>query len=307
MYSILEDRVIIELSGEDRLKFLQGLITNDIYKLNQTNSIYAFILTPQGKYSTDLFIKNHGNNSFLIDLPIARKDSVLSKLRMYKLRSNVDIKECPEHRVLALTRHVEAIAETSRNYLDPSVKPQDDEDRRHVEAIAETSRMNNDNFFPDPRSNSLGRRGFIHQDELAKITKDLVNNQQAYDLNRIEHFIPEGEKDLIAEKSFILEYGFDNLNAIDYKKGCYVGQELIARTHYSGEIRKEIVQITSDKDLPELGTIIYIDNKKLGIICSSVGNKGLALIRQEYAGMLDSKVIITENNQILKIKSKRNI
>ncbi|MEK6733890.1 MAG: hypothetical protein AABY27_02150, partial [Pseudomonadota bacterium] len=74
-----------------------------------------------------------------------------------------------------------------------------------------------------------------------------------------------------------------------------------------GEIRKEIVQITSDKDLPELGTIIYIDNKKLGIICSSVGNKGLALIRQEYAGMLDSKVIITENNQILKIKSKRNI
>ena len=128
-----------------------------------------------------------------------------------------------------------------------------------------------------------------------------------HELNRIEHFIAEGEKDLVAGPSFPLEYGLDNLNAIDYKKGCYVGQELVARTHYLGEIRKQIVQVTSNDKLPLLGTVIYAGEQKLGIICSSLKNKGLALIRTENVVNLDPTTKITADGQEIKLKFKENI
>jgi tRNA-modifying protein YgfZ len=270
MYTILNDRSIVRISGEDRFKFLQGLISNDVNKLNEDNALYACMLTPQGKYFADFFLKSDAD-SILLDLPALRKEEILKKLNMYKLRSAVSLMECPEYKIIYFKNEFKKLS--NRSFI-----------------------------FSDPRSKSLGLRGIIHQDDFDDLTKDLENNQDIYDLDRIENFIAEGEKDLIAAQSFLLEYGFDQLNAIDYKKGCYVGQELVARTHYRGAIRKQVVQVDSVNNLPALNTPIYVNDHKVGIICSSINNRGLALVRTQ--DIVDAVKITTEGQEI-QIKFKK--
>ncbi|MCT4634633.1 MAG: hypothetical protein N4A31_00080 [Rickettsiales bacterium] len=269
-YTLLTERSIIRISGEDRFKFLQGLISNDVNKLLPNEGLYACMLTPQGKYFADFFLYIDGE-SILLDLPDLRQEEIVKKLNIYKLRSAVNIETCPEYKVVSFLSALKA----------PGV-------------------------FKDPRSPTLGMRGFIHESNLSKLTRNIANNPNAYDLTRIENFIAEGEKDLIFEKSFLLEYGLDSLNAIDYNKGCYVGQELVARTHHRGTIRKQIVQVESKDKLPESGTKIYAGEKKLGVMCSAVNNKGLALVRTEDTINLNHAVKITVGNQEIKLKIKEH-
>ena len=272
MYTLLNERKIIRISGEERFKFLQGLITNDVNKLNSDEAIYACMLTPQGKYFADLFLKND-DDRILMDVPSLRLEEVLKKLNMYKLRSLISFKECAEYKVVSFN----------------NVK------------------IDGKLVFIDPRSDKLGLRGFIHEDEFKQITQDLENDQNGYDLLRINNFIADGEKDLVSGQSFPLEYGLDQLNAIDYKKGCYVGQELVARTHYTGVIRKQIVQVTSADKLPNHGALIYAGEQKIGMICSSVGNKGLALVRIEDFLNLAQDIEIIAEGQKIRLEIKENI
>jgi folate-binding protein YgfZ len=271
MHTLLKERTVVRLSGADRFKFLQGLISNDINKLNTQQAIYACMLTPQGKYFSDFFLTKE-QDSILFDLPSARQTDILKKLNIYKLRSDVELSLCPEYIVAYLPE--------------------------------ENITLKKSIVFLDPRSPALRLRGFIHKTDLTAL---IDPSPDAYDLIRINNFIAEGEKDLIPEISFPLEYGIDQLHGIDYNKGCYIGQELIARTHYRGNIRKEIVQIEGLDKLPELGTIIYANdaNKtKLGLVCSSVHNKGLALIRSEDVVNLNTNIAITANEMIIKLKFK---
>lgn len=272
MYTLLNNRSIVKVEGEDRFKFLQGLISNDVNKLKSMDAIYACMLTAQGKYFADLFLTEK-NESILIDVPASREEGIIKKLNMYKLRSAVSISKCIEYQAVAFIE-----------------KP-------NISNIYNI-------IFMDPRSSKLGMRGFIAKAKLAEDLKDLEESPDAYDLARIENFIAEGEKDLVSEQSFILEYGLDDLNAIDYNKGCYVGQELVARTHYRGIIRKQILQVSSDKKLPELGSLIYAGEQKLGLICSSIDNRGLAVIRVENLKNLDKDAVITANGQEVKLRFK---
>lgn len=256
-YTWLKNRAVVKVVGVDSFKFLQGILTNDVNKLLKDQTIYACLLTPQGKYFADFFLYKV-EDGILIDLSALRKEEILKKLNTYKLRSDVNFIDMPEYKVVS-------------TFSAP------------FEGMS----------FKDPRSDALGLRGFVIEDDLEE--------SDEYDLARIANFIPEGDKDLIPEQSFLLEYGFDDLNAIDYKKGCYVGQELIARTHYRGEIRKEIVQIQSVDKLPALGTMIYRDEKKLGIVCSSVGSLGLALIRSEDVKSLSENEKITADGKEVKL------
>ena len=267
IYTLL-NRAVVRVTGEDRFKFLQGLVSNDVTKLTANEGLYTCMLTPQGKYFSDFFLCLD-DESILLDMPTLRQEEIIKKLNMYKLRSDVSFTLCPEHKVVAFLSDVT------------------------ISGIV----------FLDPRSSSLGMRGFIHETQLTNMQHD----QNAYDLARIDNFIPEGEKDLIPEQSFLLEYGLDDLNAIDYKKGCYVGQELVARTHYRGTIRKQIAQVESNNNLPPLGTIVYSGEQKLGIVCSSVANRGLALIRLEELQNLDKAAKITANGQEIKLKFKEHI
>lgn len=273
MYTILSNRSLLKISGTENYKFLQGLITNDINKLKTQVAIYTCMLTPQGKFFADFFLYAL-NDDILVDLSKDRKFEILNKLKIYKLRSEVIFKELTDYEVVSFT-------EEARRVFD---------------------KLSGQYIFTDPRSTELGLRGFIHKQDLNQITSLLIENKDGYDNTRIKNFIAEGEKDLIADKSFILEYGIDKFGAVDFTKGCYVGQELVARTYHRGTIRKEITQIFSLENLPPPNTIINAGNDKIGIICTSTANKGLALINREIFENLTKEAELTAAGIKIQIK-----
>jgi folate-binding protein YgfZ len=234
----LTNRNIIEISGIDRKKFIQGLITNDVEKASESNLIYSAMLNAQGRFLYDFFIFDDGEK-LVLDCFAERRDEILKKLNLYKLRSQVEIKKNDDLKVL--------FNQESKG-------------------------------FADPRNPELGYRLYSSASKTAN-----EDSKLEYDFSRISLKIPESEQDLTYEKSFILEFGFDDLNAVDYKKGCYVGQELTARTHYRGEIRKKIFHVKLDAEKIEKNSEIYCEGKSAGLILSSVFYKNelhaLALIK----------------------------
>lgn len=266
---ILQTRAIIEISGLDRKKFLQGLITNDINKASNQNLIYSAMLSNQGRFLYDFFIFEL-NEILIIDCLLSRRDEILQKLNFYKLRSKVEIKKNDEILICS------------------AAEPQ-----------------NIDSFdFIDPRNKNLGYRIYTKKSALSSQN----NDESFYDYLRIKNKIAEGEKDLTYEKSFIAEFGFDDLNAIDYNKGCYVGQEPTARIHHLGEIRKKIyhIKIEISKQKPNLETKssqITCEGKSVGIVLSSVFIENelhaLALIRiSEGLNFEDNQTLLLGENKI---------
>jgi tRNA-modifying protein YgfZ len=277
MYTFLKERSIYKITGEDRVKFLQGILSNDITKINDKTSLYACMLTPQGKYLADFFLISKGNE-IIFDLPSSNSEEIIKKLNIYRLRSRIQISECTDYCAASF------IKEPTINQLKSSI------------------------IYSDPRSNSLGQRCYINERDINDLKTHFIEKAETYDQIRIDNFIPEGNKDLIPNKSFPFEYELDQLNAIDYNKGCYIGQELVARTHYLGKVRKQIVKALAQDALPPLGTEIFSGEKKIGIICSSINNKGLALVRTEDALQHNNINKITANSLEIKLifKEKKN-
>lgn len=231
-FELLTNRAIIEIEGEERKKFLQGLITNDINKAAHDQLIYAAMLSAQGRFLYDFFIFEIGEK-LMLDCAALRRDEIIQKLNFYKLRSKAVIKKNDELQIFY-------------NQSKQGLK--------------------------DPRHHNLGHRLYANSPTLPLTTYHLPFT--TYDFTRIALKIPEGESDLTYDKSFILEFGFDALNAIDYEKGCYIGQELTARTHYRGEIRKKIFHVKiakiADGFLPERNSEITCEGKSAGLILSSL-------------------------------------
>jgi tRNA-modifying protein YgfZ len=222
MSNILKDRAIIEISGDDRKKFLQGLLTNDINKASEKNLIYSAMLNSQGRFLYDFFIFEDGEK-LVLDCLAVRRDEIIQKLNFYKLRAKAVIAKNDKLLVV-------------QNFFQGQ--------------------------FKDPRHAELGFRTY---------SQDILQtSENSYHAKRISLKIAESEHDLTYEKSFILEFGFDDLNAIDYQKGCYIGQELTARTHYTGQIRKKLFCLKIDsKIIPEKNSEITCDTKPVGLILSS--------------------------------------
>lgn len=233
----LKHRSIIEISGKDRTKFLQGLITNDSNKISEDHLIYSAMLNAQGRFLYDFFLFENDEKIF-IDCPANRRDEIAKKFKMYKLRNEINV-------------GINDSLQIFHNFS--SQKPQN---------ITLT--------FSDPRSPKLGFRSYAKIDEIpAEQIDEAAINQ--YHFLRISNKIPEGELDLTYEKSFILEFRFNEMNAVDYDKGCYVGQELTARTHHLGEIRKELLHLIFDeRTILEKGEKIPDDKEIDGKILSSV-------------------------------------
>lgn len=202
----------IEISGEDRTSFLQGLITNDINKcLDNKKLIYSCLLSPQGKFLADFFIVNF-NNSYLIEIHEKYYQSFISKLKIYKLRSKVELIENID--LLSLTIFSKDIPLFSKNTI----------------------------FDNDPRNNNLGVKIYIYKKsndlELLKNIKE--NDFEKYTQTLMKNLVPNSNIDLIENKSLLLENNFQNINAIDWNKGCYIGQELTARMKYRSLLKKKI-------------------------------------------------------------------
>jgi folate-binding protein YgfZ len=261
MFVLARDRALISLSGADRQAFLQGLVSNDVAKVTQTKAIYAAFLTAQGKYLHDIFIAALGDR-LLIECEGSRRPDLLRRLSLYRLRSQVVL---GEENALSVGLY---FGEGALSSLGLPANAGD--------AKAESDGV----VFVDPRLAALGARAYL---PAANVPAE-AGTSADYDRLRITQGVPDGSRDLPVEKAILLENGFDELNAIDWDKGCYMGQELTARTRYRGLVRKRLMPVTIEGPAPEFGAPLLLGDKEAGEMRSASGDIGLALVRLEALG-----------------------
>ena len=265
---ILKDRGLLAVEGPDGRAFLQGLISNDIEKASPERVIWAALLTPQGKFLHEFLVFNPEPERLLLDCEAARLPDLKKRLSLYKLRSDVTLTDVSESHC--------AVAFFGEGALQafglPAEAGQAKEDGPNQIAV-------------DPRHPGLGARGVFKRPD-GQSPPDLVGFAAGvradYDRLRISLGVPDGSRDLEVEKSILLENGFDELHGIDWDKGCYMGQELTARTRYRGLVKKRLLPVAFEGPAPAPGTQVTRDGKDAGTIRSSAGDKGLALLRLEH-------------------------
>lgn len=255
-----EDRAILAISGADRLTFLQGLVSNDVMRLLDGRAIHAAFLTAQGKYLHDFALVGLGDR-VLLEGEKGRLDDLKRRLGLYRLRAQVSLEMLPDWQVVLV-------------WPDTSVLG--------LEGDAGTARpMFGGTGFIDPRLASLGARLLVPA--TAELPALEHRPMADYARHRIALGVPEGSTDLPVEKAILLENGFDELNGVDWTKGCYIGQELTARTKYRGLVKKRLVPVTIEGPTPQPGTpILTVDGKDAGETRGAVDGIGLALVRLEH-------------------------
>ncbi len=277
--SRLTNRSVIEVGGEERRAFLQGLISNDMNDCMPGQAIYAALLTPQGKFLHDLFIID-SEKYFLIDCESARVEDLIKRLLRYKLRSKITI----ENKTV--------IYDCWALWKDADLS-----------AFVEKTNTPNSLFYVDPRLPELGLRAIINKFD--KLDGVKICDFEAYDKHRLALGAPDGSRDMIIEKSTLLECNFDFLHGISWTKGCYTGQELTARTHYRGLIKKRLYPVSIKGAVPAPGSTIYRDTAEVGEMRSSSANSGLALLSIEMAERAINEAIdfTCDNSQITALRT----
>ena len=239
---ILEDRAILFIQGKDAKDFLQNIITNDINKVNEFNSLFASILTPQGKYLFDFLIIKHKNGYFL-DCEKIQADKLFNQLTLYKLRSKVEIINLSNEFVVA------AISKDKFLEFDKA---------KALSGL--TIRYREDPVVLDPRNKELGARIIINLEKLYLSLKKLnlisSNVDEYYELSH-QLGIAQIDTEKLKNQLFGIECNFEELNGIDFQKGCYVGQENTARIKLKNKLIKRLFPIKVISGTLEKGTIDY--------------------------------------------------
>ncbi|MCW5699116.1 MAG: folate-binding protein YgfZ [Rhodospirillales bacterium] len=263
-YAILDQRGVLAVEGGDACSFLQGLVSNDVRRVSPDQAVYAAFLTPQGKYLHDFFMVEH-EGAILIDCEAARLADLKRRLGIYKLRSDVTLTDRSGDYVIAAVFGAKATAILGLPHSPGA-------------AI----RFGGGVAFVDPRLADAGARVILPAVDASRALSRLgasVAEIDAYDRHRIGLGLPDGSRDLVVEKSILLENGFDELHGIDWDKGCYMGQELTARTKYRGLVKKRLVPVAVDGALPQPGTPVMADGTDVGEIRSGADGLALALLR----------------------------
>jgi hypothetical protein len=248
----LPARGVVAIGGEDRVAFLQGLVSNDVAQAAPGRAVWTALLTPQGKWLADFFVFSDGDR-LLLDCERAQAGFIIQRLGKYRLRSRVALSD---------------LSETLRVYAAWGGAP----DLRADEIAA-----------PDPRLPAAGWR-IVTEQTLAETA-----TAAAWDAHRLALGLPDGSRDLESEKSVLLEAGFDELGGVSWTKGCYMGQELTARTRYRGLVKRRLVPVSIEGAAPAPGTPVTREGVEVGTLRSVVGDKGLAVLRLEaLAGPLAS-------------------
>ena len=251
---ILEDRAILFIQGKDAKDFLQNIITNDINKVNEFNSLFASILTPQGKYLFDFLIIKHKNGYFL-DCEKIQADKLFNQLKLYKLRSKVEIINLSNEFVVA------AISKDKFLEFDKA---------KSLSGL--TIRYREDPVVMDPRNKELGARIIINLEKLYLSLKKLnltsSNIEEYYELSH-QLGIAQIDTEKLKNQLFGIECNFEELNGIDFKKGCYVGQENTARMKLKEKISRRIYPIEIIDGNVKLDDIIKINNNEVGKIINN--------------------------------------
>jgi folate-binding protein YgfZ len=248
----LNDRAVIALAGGEARGFLQNLVSNDVSRLEPGRGLYAALLSPQGKVAFDFFLIE-GDGALLLDVAADARDALLKKLKLYRLRARVEIEPRDQLGVYAaLAGH-------------PAGRPTPYADR----AIS----------FADPRDAGLPARSI---GAVAEMPAGLPG-PGAYHEARLALGVPEGG-DFGFEKLFALDAGLDELHAIDFDKGCYVGQELTARMKHRATSRKRPVLLAAQTPLPSSGTILTLNDVEIGEIIAVYDRRGFASVRLDKLG-----------------------
>ena len=265
-YALLDDRGVLEIAGTDRIAFLQGLVSNDVQKLGPRRALYAAFLTPQGKYLHDFFLVERGE-AILLEGERARLPDLLRRLSMFKLRAKV-----------ALADVSDKVAVAAAFGADAGAKPGLSAD------LGAAAPFGDGIAYVDPRLVELGPRLILPRsaETRALDAAGLARSEPAdYDRLRLALGVPDGSRDLAVEKGILLEAGFEELHGVDWDKGCYMGQELTARTKYRALIKKRLLPVKVEGPLPAPGTPIMLGGDEAGEIRSGRGDLALALLRLE--------------------------
>lgn len=240
---VAADRTVLRIGGSGARGFLQGLVSNDLARLDR-GAAYAALLTPQGKYLFDFFLVAEGSD-VLLDVKSDRAQALAQRLAMYRLRAPITIDLAGLQVALG---------------LGPA--PQ--------------------GAHPDPRDPRLGWRAYTA--EAAAFTAALAPLDPArLTALRVELGVPETGVELIPDESYILEMGFERLHGVDFRKGCYVGQEVTARMKHKTELRKGLVRVAVEGEAPPAGTEITASGKPAGALYTVQDGAGLAYLRFDRA------------------------
>ncbi len=229
----MPDRTVLSISGDDRISFLQGLVTNDVTKA-EGGIIYTALLTPQGKFIADFFVIGE-KDRLLVDVATSHAQILGQRLMMYRLRAAVTIEQTD----LIVSRGTGA-------------KP--------------------DDAFDDPRHSAMGWRAYGDTD---------ISDKTDWDARRVENLIPKTGVEL-TEDTYVLEAGFEALNGVDFKKGCFVGQEIVARMKHKTTLKKGLAQVAV-QGTASPGDAITSDGKPVGTLYTVCGDKALAFLRFDRA------------------------
>jgi hypothetical protein len=246
------------VTGPDTTTFLQGLVSNDVNRADGSAAAYSALLTPQGKYLFDFFLIRDGENLYLQ----TRKDDIAEltkRLSMFKLRSKVELADVSsDFGVFA--------------FFDGDAAAGLDLGGGQRKTAAGSI------LYMDPRLAEAGAWGLIADGEDIAALGGEPASAEDYRRHRIGLGLPEAPDDLIKDKSILLESGFDELAGVDWKKGCYMGQELTARTKYRGLVKKRLVPVALS-GTAAAGSDVMADGKVVGDLRSVVGDSGIAMLR----------------------------
>ena len=243
--SLLDDRSVISIRGADARSFLQGLVSNDMANCAVGRAVYAALLTPQGKILFEFFIVEH-EDSFLLDCAAVRLPDLSKRLGFYKLRAKVEIAPAPELKVAAIWGGGQS---------------------DHQADFA---------AFADPRLPELGFRmigpGQLVQQAISALRKG------DYRGHRLRLGVPDSS-DLPPDSVFALDAGLEELNGVDFRKGCYVGQEVTARMKHRASARRRFLIADADGELPAPGTKLEAAGREVGTLATGANGRALALVR----------------------------
>ena len=246
---ILDDRAILYVNGEDAKEFLQNLISNDVNKVSDTNSCFSSLLSPQGKFLFEFIIIKH-KSGYIIDCEKPQVDELFKQLSVYKLRSKVEILNLSNEFVVAAFSHEKFLTF---------------DEAQDIPGF--TLKYREDPIFLDPRNKQLGARLIINLEKLYLSLKKLdLQDSNLKDYYSHCHKLGIVPKDLnkLQNKLFGIECNYEELNGIDFKKGCYVGQENTARIKLKNKLSKRLLPINLVQGELTEGESIYQNEKEIG-------------------------------------------
>ncbi|MEM7169092.1 MAG: folate-binding protein [Pseudomonadota bacterium] len=249
--------------------------------MTDENSLWSAFLTPQGKFLHEFFMTQAPDGSLsdeepadiLLECERERSLDLAKRLSRYKLRADVALADASDQFLVAAVHGPNALSSMGLTPQAGQTIILKIEDK--FAGIA----------FTDPRLPELGARMHLLRDQADRLLKKVdlpITQRECYDELRISLGVPDGSRDMEIEKSILLENGFEELNGVDFKKGCFMGQELTARTKYRALIKKRLLPVTFQHPPPAPGTRIMANGKDAGTLFSATSKQGLALLRLQY-------------------------